>query len=183
VDVLFLDIQMPDLNGFALIKRLIHPPMIIFTTAYTDFAVKAFEVNAIDYLLKPFPLERFQKAVEKAKFYFEQVYLKQREESVFVKYDAQRHKIVQANILYIEGFDDYIKIYTHHAPRPILVLESLRKILPRLNPQYFVRLHRSYIVNTRHISSISKTNVVIEGKEIPIGETFKEDFLGKVGKK
>lgn len=171
VDLLFLDIQMPDVNGLQFYKSLVEKPLVIFTTAYKDFAVEGFNVDAVDYLLKPFEYDRFLKAVYKSKEYLE--FLSSQElqlNSIFVKVNYEIMKINLKDIELIEALDDYIKLYIK--PNPVLTLMTLKSIQERLPLRDFARVHRSFIVPLNKIEKFSKTKLVVAGKEIPIGSSY-----------
>jgi DNA-binding LytR/AlgR family response regulator len=171
VDLLFLDIQMPDVNGLQFYKSLVEKPLVIFTTAYKDFAVEGFNVDAIDYLLKPFEYDRFLKAVYKSKEYLE--FLSSQElqlNSIFVKVNYEIMKINLKDIELIEALDDYIKLYIK--PNPVLTLMTLKSIQERLPLRDFARVHRSFIVPLNKIEKFSKTKLMVAGKEIPIGSSY-----------
>jgi DNA-binding LytR/AlgR family response regulator len=171
VDLLFLDIQMPDINGLQFYKSLANKPLVIFTTAFKDFAVDGFNVDAVDYLLKPFEYDRFLKAVYKSKEYIE--FLSSQElqlNSIFVKVNYEIMKINLKDIELIEALDDYIKLYIK--PNPVLTLMTLKSIQERLPVRDFVRVHRSFIVPLNKIEKFSKTKLVVAGKEIPIGSSY-----------
>lgn len=171
VDLLFLDIQMPDINGMQFYRNLVKKPPVIFTTAYKDYAVDGFNVDAVDYLLKPFEYDRFLKASYKAKEYIE--FLSSQElqmNSIFVKVNYEIMKINLKDIDLIEALDDYIKIYLK--PTPVLTLMTLKNIAEKLPSRDFIRVHRSFIVPVAKIEKFSKTKVWVEGKEIPIGSSY-----------
>jgi len=171
IDVLFLDIQMPDINGLQFYKNLSEKPVVIFTTAYKDYAVEGFSVDALDYLLKPFEYDRFLKACYKAKEYVE--FLSSQElqlNSLFIKVNYEILKINLKDIELIEALDDYIKLYIK--PSPLLTLMTLKSISEKLPIRDFLRVHRSYIVPIRKIEKFSKTKIFIAGKEIPIGSSY-----------
>jgi DNA-binding LytR/AlgR family response regulator len=175
VDLIFLDIQMPDINGLQFYKLLPEKPLVIFTTAHSEFAVDGFNVDAVDYLLKPFEYDRFLKAVFKAREYLE--FLNNQElqmASIFVKVDYQLMKINLKDIELIEGLDDYIRI--HIKPKPVLTLMTLKSLQEKLPPQEFVRIHRSYIVPAAKIESFGKSKVKVMGKEIPVGSSYSEVY-------
>jgi DNA-binding LytR/AlgR family response regulator len=175
IDLLFLDIQMPDINGMQFYKSLTQKPPVIFTTAYKDFAVEGFTVDAIDYLLKPFEYDRFLKACYKAREYME--FLSTQEmhlNSIFVKVNYEIMKINLKDIDLIEALDDYIKIYIK--PSPVLTLMTLKSIQEKLPPRDFVRVHRSFIVPLAKIEKFSKTKLWIAGKEIPIGSSYSQVY-------
>lgn len=170
-DLLFLDIQMPDISGIQFYKNLSEKPPVIFTTAYKDFAVEGFNVDAVDYLLKPFEYDRFLKACYKAKEYIE--FLSSQEvqlNSLFIKVNYEIMKINLKDIDLIEALDDYIKIYIK--PNPVLTLMTLKSIQEKLPPRDFVRVHRSFIIPLAKIEKFSKSKVWIAGKEIPIGSSY-----------
>jgi DNA-binding LytR/AlgR family response regulator len=183
IDLLFLDIQMPHINGIQLLKSLDKPPMVIFSTAFNEYAVEGFELEAIDYLLKPFDIKRFQKAVKKADelFSLKKAAEPQTEPFIFVKADYQMLKINISSILFIEGWDDYIKIYV--SDKPILTLMSLKSIMEQLPHQEFVRVHRSYIVPIKKIESVRNKVIKIASKEIPVGSTYAESLYHLMNKK
>jgi DNA-binding LytR/AlgR family response regulator len=171
IDLLFLDIQMPDITGIQFYKNLLEKPPVIFTTAYKDFAVEGFNVDAVDYLLKPFEYDRFLKACYKAKEYIE--FLSSQEvqlNSLFIKVNYEIMKVNLKDIDLIEALDDYIKIYIK--PNPVLTLMTLKSIQEKLPPRDFVRVHRSFIIPLAKIEKFSKSKVWIAGKEIPIGSSY-----------
>ena len=175
VDLVFLDIQMPDINGIQFYKGLKQKPLVIFTTAYKDFAVEGFNVDAVDYLLKPFEYDRFLKAAYKAKEYLE--FLSSQElqlNSIFVKVNYEIMKINLKDIELVEALDDYIKIYIK--PNPVLTLMTLKSIQEKLPARDFVRVHRSFIVPLARIEKFSKTKLWIAGKEIPIGSSYSQVY-------
>lgn len=175
VDLLFLDIQMPDINGMQFYKSLAEKPPVIFTTAFKDFAVEGFSVDAIDYLLKPFEYDRFLKACYKANEYME--FLSSQEmqlNSIFVKVNYEIMKINLKDIELIEALDDYIKIYIK--PTPVLTLMTLKSIQEKLPSRDFVRVHRSFIVPLSRIEKFSKTKLWVAGKEIPIGSSYSQVY-------
>lgn len=171
IDILFLDIQMPDINGLQFYKSLPEKPIVVFTTAYKDFAVEGFSVDAVDYLLKPFEYDRFLKACYKAKEYLE--FLSSQElqlNSIFVKVNYEIMKINLKEIELIEALDDYVKIYLKSAS--VLTLMTLKSITDKLPARDFLRVHRSFIVPTHKIEKFSKSKIWIAGKEIPIGSSY-----------
>lgn len=175
VDLLLLDIQMPDINGLQFYKSLTKKPPVIFTTAYSEYAVEGFNVDAVDYLLKPFEYDRFLKAVFKVREYLE--FLTSQElqmASIFVKVDYQLMKINLKDIELIEGLDDYIRI--HIKPKPVLTLMTLKGLQEKLPSHEFVRIHRSYIVPASKIESFGKSKVKVAGKEIPVGSSYSEVY-------
>ena len=174
-DLVFLDIQMPDINGLQFYKSLTKKPQVIFTTAYSEFAVEGFNVDAIDYLLKPFEYDRFLKAAYKANEYLD--FLSSQEmqlASIFIKVDYQLMKINLKDIDLIEGLDDYIRIHTK--PRPVLTLMTLKSLQEKLHTKEFLRIHRSYIVPVSKIESFGKNKIRVAGKEIPVGSSYTEVY-------
>jgi len=175
VDILFLDIQMPDINGLQFYRSLSKKPPVIFTTAYSEYAVEGFNVDAVDYLLKPFEYDRFLKAVFKAREYLD--FLTNQElqmASIFIKVDYQLMKINLKDIELVEGLDDYIRI--HIKPKPVLTLMTLKSLQEKLPQHEFVRLHRSYIVPLSKIESFGKSKIKVSGKEIPVGSSYGEVY-------
>jgi len=175
VDLVFLDIQMPDINGIQLAKSLNHhQPMIVFTTAYSKYAVEGFNLDAIDYLLKPFDFNRFLESVNKAKKHHS---LKDiipnisDESAIFVKSDYQNLRIITREILFIEGFDDYIRIHLDSG-KNISTLMSLKSIIEKLPESDFLRVHRSYIIPVNKIKRIYNQHIQLGDKEIPIGKSY-----------
>src|SRR5580704_1375831 len=183
VDLIFLDIQMPDISGIEF-SRLVNrkTTAVIFTTAFSEYAVDGFNVDAIDYLLKPIEYDRFLKAIYKAKEYIEYTNSQELAEGyIFVKSDYQMVKINLKDILYIEGLDDYIKIYL--PGKSILTLMTLKTIAQKLPAREFIRAHRSYIVPISKIEHISKSKIKIADKEIPIGVSYSESFFAAMENK
>jgi DNA-binding LytR/AlgR family response regulator len=175
IDLLFLDIQMPDINGLQFYRSLVKKPLVIFTTAYQEFAVEGFNVDAVDYLLKPYEYDRFLKAVFKAREYME--FLANQElqlASIFIKVDYQLMKLNLKDVELIEGLDDYIRIHTK--TKPILTLMTLKSLQEKLPAQEFVRIHRSYIVPVNKIESFGKSKLKVFGREIPIGSSYGDAY-------
>jgi DNA-binding LytR/AlgR family response regulator len=166
---------MPDINGLDFYKSLSKKPPVIFTTAYSEFAAEGFNVDAVDYLLKPFEYDRFLKGVFKAREYLE--FLSNQEvqmASIFIKVDYQLMKINLKDVELIEGLDDYIRIHTK--PKPVLTLTTLKSLQERLPSNEFVRIHRSYIVPVSKIESFGKSKIKVAGKEIPVGSSYGEVY-------
>jgi DNA-binding LytR/AlgR family response regulator len=183
VDIVFLDIQMPDINGIEFSKIINKKnTAVIFTTAFSEYAVDGFNVDAIDYLLKPIEYDRFLKAVYKAKEYTDYLSNQELQDGyIFVKSDYQMVKINLKDILYVEGLDDYIKIYLPQ--KSILTLMTLKTIAQKLPAKEFLRVHRSYIVPVTRIDHISKSKIKIADKEIPIGISYSDSFFAAMEKK
>lgn len=171
IDLIFLDIQMPDINGLTFYTNLKQPPQVIFTTAFKDYAVEGFNVDAIDYLLKPIEFDRFLKAAYKAKEYLEFLSTQDLElNSIYVKVNYEMMKINLREIDLIEALDDYIKIYIK--PYPVLTLMTLKSMQEKLPESLFLRIHRSYIVPIHKIEKFSKNKITVMGKELPIGSSY-----------
>jgi DNA-binding LytR/AlgR family response regulator len=183
IDLLFLDIQMPDINGIEFSKGISSKDIaVIFTTAFSEYAVEGFNVDAIDYLVKPIEYDRFLKSVYKAKEYIAYINNQELQDGyIFVKSDYQMVKINLKDILYIEGLDDYIKI--HMVQKSVLTLMTLKTISQKLPPKEFLRVHRSYIVPVGKIENISKSKIKILDKEIPIGVSYSDGFFAAMDKK
>ena len=180
VDLLFLDIQMPHMNGIQLLRSLESPPIVIFTTAYSEYAAEGFELDAIDYLLKPFDVKRFQRAVAKAVEYRKAMVKTETNANpfIFIKSEYQVIKINYDDIRYIEALDDYIKIYTTNT-RPVLTLMTLKTIMEKLPDDLFARVHRSYIISLNKMESVRNKRIKIGEVEIPIGSSY-ADNINKV---
>ena len=175
VDLIFLDIKMPDITGIQFLKSLKHPPMVIFTTAYEEYALDGFELDVVDYLLKPIPFERFMKAVIRAQEYLSVLQPRTADtDYIFVKTEYKIIKINLEDILYIEALKDYIKIYTAH--QPVLTLKSLKSFESRLPKDKFMRVHRSYLVAMNKINSVERNTVMIANQSIPISEGYRDRF-------
>ncbi len=177
VDLLFLDINMPDMNGLTLANSLTIKPFIVFTTAYKKFAYEGFELEAIDYLLKPFELERFQKAVDKVEkaMQAQQLSKKSSDASIFVWSEHQQVKVVLSDIKFIESKKDYTCFHLYDKPK-LLTLLPLKKTEELLPPNDFVRVHRSYIIPVKEIKKIASRKVVLlSGEELPIGRLYADN--------
>jgi two-component system LytT family response regulator len=192
VDLIFLDIHMPSVSGIDFISALDYKPYFIFTTAYSEHALEGFNLNAVDYLLKPIPFERFLKAVNKAYELYtlrknkgepkvEPVELKRTDDFILVKSDYQTQKVVLNEITYIEGLKDYVKIHVMTG-KPIVTLNSLKNMADKLPSEMFVRVHKSYIVSINRINSIVRNRIIIGDIWIPIGENFRDMFHDAIRK-
>jgi DNA-binding LytR/AlgR family response regulator len=184
IDLVFLDINMPEMNGLDFVKTLVHTPMIVFATAYPQYALDSYELDAVDYLLKPIRFERFVKAVNKAQNYLDLLQSKDlttnqiesvSQEFIFIKADRKFFKIYFKDINYIEGLKDYVIIHT--AERKVITAMNLKTIFDQLPPTIFARISKSYIVNTAHIVSFDQFSVYLKNAELPIGNTFKDAFF------
>lgn len=192
VDLIFVDINMPDLNGVDFIRSLISRPLVIFTTAYSEYAVDGFKLDAVDFLLKPFEFQDLLKAADKARKQFEYRLLEQQGElgnasqisgdSLFVKSDCKVVRMDIKNIRYIEGMSEYVRIFIEGEDKPIVTLASLQKMEERL-PSHFMRVHRSYIVNLHKITEVSRLRIIFDKNTyIPVGDNYKERFTEYIGK-
>lgn len=174
VDLLFLDINMPDITGIELASALIHKPLIIFTTAYKQFAYEGFQLEAVDYLLKPIQFDSFSKAVQKAVAYAEfkdHPLSIQDDAAIYVHSEYRLLKILIREIEYIESMEDYVRIHVGNE-KPILSLMTLKKVLEMLPLNQFVRIHRSFVINTARIISISQKKVQMQSSILPIGDSY-----------
>ena len=176
IDLLFLDIQMPELNGLEFSKMVDKHTRIIFTTAFDQYAIDSYRVNALDYLLKPISYIDFLQAANKALQWFELVQKPEEIESIFVKSDYKLVQVELRKILYIEGLKDYIKIYTEDQPKPILSLMSMKSMEELLPPSRFMGVHRSFIVKKDKIRIIDRGRIVFEKTYIPISDSYKTSF-------
>ncbi len=183
IDLIFLDINMPDITGTEFMKIVNPKPMVIFTTAYSEYAIESYELNAIDYLLKPFEFDRFLKSVIKAREVFglksgyrdPTVYLSHVDKSISIKSGVETFQVKIDDIRYIEGLGNYIIVYL--SDRKITTYISLKDFLEKLPEKQFVRIHKSYIVSILHIKSFETHQVKLHDKTIPIGKNYKEKFI------
>jgi len=182
IDLLFIDIQMPDMNGINFFRSLPTKPEVIFTTAHPEFALEGFNLNAIDYLLKPISFERFVFAVNKAKDYFELKHNKQSgtREYFFINASHKIHKVFYKDILYLEGLKDYTKIHLSNSPHPLLILQNLKYFEDSLPKGEFVRVHRSYIVAMNKLNTVTKKVVAIGLKDIPVSDNYREKLFSLI---
>lgn len=176
IDLLFLDIQMPELNGLEFSKMVAPRTRIVFTTAFGQYAIDGYRVNALDYLLKPISYVDFLQAANKALQWFELVQKPEEVDSIFVKSDYKLVQVELKKILYIEGLKDYIKIYTEDAPKPILSLMSMKSMEELLPPARFMRVHRSFIVQKDKIRIIDRGRIVFDKTYIPVSDSYKQTF-------
>lgn len=183
VDLLFLDIQMPDLTGIEFSKMLPKDTRVIFTTAFDQYALEGFKVEALDYLLKPFDYAEFFAAANKANTWFSLVkgkpetILSEEKEFLFVKSEYKQLRIKLSDVLYFEGLKDYIKIWLKDDPKPILTLMSLKSLQEELPETHFMRVHRSFIVALKSIEVIERSQIIINNQRITVSEQYKEKFL------
>jgi len=174
VDLLFIDINMPDITGIDLVRSLQERPLIIFTTAHKQFAIEGFELDAVDYLLKPINFERFSRAVNKAVDYYKyrNTVAQEDNDCLFVHAEYRLVKIPLGDIEYIESLEDYIKIHLANA-KPVLTLMSMKKVLEKLPAEKFQRIHRSYIVSVAKVKSIQNRKVQLaSATELPISDSY-----------
>ncbi len=189
VDAMFIDVNMPDLSGLDLVRSLENPPLIVFTTAYSEYAVEGFRVNAVDYLLKPFSFDEFLAASEKLKSRMEMLRASQsqptssagndlQDKFVFFKAGYKIVKVSVSNIIYVESMSEYLKIYEVGETMPKVVLSSFRKLQEKLPESVFVRVHKSYLVNLARVSEVSGGTLCMEGgKVIPIGDSYRASLM------
>ena len=197
VDAIFCDINMPDLNGMDFVKSLVVPPLVVFTTAYSEYAVEGFRVNAVDYLLKPFGLQEFQRAANRLadRLKVEGGGLKEitpnsnispstlhpqpstkNDDVIFLKTDYRIVKVSISDIRYVEAMSEYLKVWIEGETKPIITLLSMKKMEERL-PDEFMRIHRSYIINLTKIQEVNKNRVIMDAETyLPIGDNYKEAF-------
>lgn len=177
VDLLFLDIQMPDANGIDFYRSLQQETMVVFTTAFSEYAVEGFNVNAVDYLLKPIDFERFRTTCEKAQDYFNYLNSSKNsnQQSLYVRSEYSLVKIPFEEILFLETMDDYIKIHCVNKPT-VLTLSSMSKIFEKLPQGEFVRVHRSYTIPFSKITSVKGKSIFLNNIEIPLGNTYIQKF-------
>ncbi|HCT31118.1 MAG TPA: DNA-binding response regulator [Bacteroidales bacterium] len=190
VDLIFLDIQMPGLSGIDFSKLLQNGPKVIFTTAYSQYALEGFKVDALDYLVKPINYQEFLKASNKALTWFnlteqniDQKIENSSNTSIFVKSEYKLLKVELVDILYIEGLKDYVKIYLKDQCKPILSLMSLKTLEEKLPSEQFMRVHRSFIVNLHQIARIERNRIVFGSVYIPIADSYKEQFQSFLNEK
>lgn len=187
VDLVFLDINMPELSGIQLLNSLAYQPKVIFTTAYPEYGAESYDYNAVDYLLKPVKYERFLKAVNRAgtvnvqKESHKILPQSDQNDELFIKSGTQIHKINSNDILYVEGAGNYMTFYLKESK--IMSLLKMTEVLELLPPDKFIRIHKSYIVSYKHIDIIEKHQVFIGKKSIPVGITYREHFFTKMNNK
>ncbi len=190
IDAIFLDINMPDLNGLSFVRTLMNPPLVVFTTAYSEYAIESYKVDAVDYLLKPFGFDDFQRAANKVLRQYELTHagmttsdkgttpkpVAEDGDIIFVKTE---YKVVSINIVkirYVEAMSEYLRIYLDDESKPITALLSMKKLEERL-PQQFMRVHRSYIVNLQKIQEVARGRILMDkDTHIPVGDSYKDAF-------
>lgn len=192
VDAMFVDINMPDIDGVQFVRSLVNPPFVVFTTAYSEYAIEGFKLDAIDYLLKPIAFEDFLKASNKLNRIYSmnnnvQSAMEQGEgmchDCLFVKSDYRMLRVPISSIKYIESMSEYVRIYVEDSPKPIVSLLSMKKIEESLPAGDFMRVHRSYLVNLNKVKEVSKMRLVYDGGVyVPIGEMYKDAFFEYIDK-
>lgn len=186
VDLIFLDIQMPKLTGIEFLKTLQHPPQVIFTTAYREYALEGFDLEVLDYLLKPISFERFMKAVSKAlsqtalSAETDMVVGSDDDNFIFFKCDKKMIRVSLKEILYIESIKDYVKIKT--ADKEVVTHQKISVLETKLPEAHYIRVHRSFIVNIPKIESYSASEIELNNESIPIGRNYKLDVMERLGK-
>ena len=181
MDLIFLDIQMPDLTGTELTKSLIDGPKVVFTTAYEKYAIESYKLDAVDYLLKPFVYEDFLRASQKA---LKLIKLERnatsqvdpKNEFIFIRSEYKIRKIKLDNLLFIEGLKDYVKIYVEDDKRPIFSLNKLKNLEEKLPKSKFMRVHRSYIVNLEKIETIDRSRIILGNNVVSVSAQYKDEF-------
>jgi DNA-binding LytR/AlgR family response regulator len=181
IDLAFLDIQMPDLNGLELSRKINERTKIIFTTAFEEYALEGYKVNALDYLLKPFNYDDFFTAALKAQKWFEKkeslpATANKGSDFIFVKSEYKQIKILFSDILFIEGLKDYVKIWQQGSDKPVFSLMSLKSLESQLPENIFMRVHRSFIINLNKINTIERGQIVINNVRITIAEQYRDTF-------
>jgi DNA-binding LytR/AlgR family response regulator len=179
-DLIFCDMQMPAMTGISLVKSLEQNTMVIFTTAFSEYAAVSYELNAIDYLLKPINQKRFTQAITKAQDYFDYISKKDKnaDKSIFVRADFSLVRIPLDDILYIEGLADYLKIYIRDR-KTIIARMTMKDMMEKLPSADFIRVHRSYILPFRRIEAVRGTTIIIGEMEFPIGRTYTSEFFSR----
>lgn len=182
IDLMFLDIQMPRITGIDFLKSLKNPPLVVMTTAFPNFALQGYELDVLDYLVKPFPFDRFLKAANKAREFFELKSHKTDAEKIsdyfFVKCDYRYEKIQFKDILYVEGMENYVVIFT--ASQKYVTLLRMKVMEETLPASEFLRIHKSFIVSISAISSIDGNEVIVNGKRLPISREKKSEIMAKL---
>jgi DNA-binding LytR/AlgR family response regulator len=180
VDLIFCDIQMPAMTGISLVKSLQQTTMVIFTTAFSEYAAVSYELNAIDYLLKPINRKRFLQAIIKAQEYFDYINKKDHhtEKDIYIRADFNLVKIPLTDIMYIEGLADYLKIYIKDR-KTIVARMPMKEMMEKLPSTDFIRVHRSFILPFSIIEAVRGTTIFIGEKQFPIGRTYKDEFFNR----
>ena len=181
VDAMFVDINMPDIDGVQFVRSLARPPLVVFTTAYSEYAIDGFKLDAIDYLLKPIAFESFLKAANKLKLIFG--INNSANDCLYVKSDYRMLRVPINSIKYIESMSEYVRIFVDDSAKPIVSLLSMKKLEDNLPADAFMRVHRSYLVNLHKVKEVSKMRIVYDGDVyVPIGEMYKDTFFEYIDK-
>ncbi len=182
IDAIFIDINMPDLNGMDFVRSLHNPPLVVFTTAYSEYAVEGYKVDAVDYLLKPFGMDDIMRAAARIKRQYDLMHAENvspvdADDAIFVKTDYKVQRIPLNRIIGIEGMGEYIRIHVEGQPKPSVVLMSMKKMEERLADRHFMRIHKSHIVNLACVSEVTKTLVTMfDGRTVPVGDSYRAAF-------
>ena len=181
IDLLFLDIKMPDISGIDFYRSLVNKPEVIFTTAYSEFAIDGFELKAMDYLMKPISFEKFITACNRVKDFIEIKNQKDKgKEFFFINVSHKMHKIFYDDILYLEGYKDYTKVHLISSPNPLLILHNLKYFEDLLDKKQFIRIHRSYMVSLRKINTASRKSVTINNNSLPVSDNYRDSFFSLI---
>ena len=173
-DILYVDINMPDLSGMDFVRSLEHPPLVVFTTAYSEYALDGFKVHAADYLLKPFSFQEFEASAAHLRDRIEAARPRTAPEALTFKVDYKTVRVEPARIRYVESMSEYLKIWLRDEPAPLVVLYSLKRLAEQLPEDRFLRIHRSYLVNLSEIREYSRTSVTLEGgPTLPVGDLYR----------
>ena len=194
IDAIFTDINMPDLGGMDFVKALADPPLVVFTTAYPQYAVEGFKVNAVDYLMKPFGLDEFLVAAKKVKRQYDLLHAAAapeaapvsapEEDTLFFKMEHRMVRVRIPDIIHVQGMGEYLKIRIAGEKEPAIVLLSMKKLEERLPSQVFMRIHRSYIINLTKIQEVNKNRVIMDADTyLPVGDNYKDAFQAYLGSK
>ncbi len=173
-DILYVDINMPDLSGMDFVRSLEHPPLIVFTTAYSEYALDGFKVHAADYLLKPFSFQEFEASAAHLRDRIEAARPRTAPEALTFKVDYKTVRVEPARIRYVESMSEYLKIWLRDEPAPLVVLYSLKRLAEELPQDRFLRIHRSYFVNLSNIREYTRSSVTLDGgPTLPVGDLYR----------
>lgn len=183
IDAIFVDINMPDMTGLEFVRTIANPPLVVFTTAYEEYAIDSYKVDAVDYLLKPFGQDEFDRAAAKLKARYDMMKQAQQaspadeDDTLFLKNDYKIVRVNYRDIVYIEAMSEYLRIYLKGKTSPLVVLLSMKRIEEQLPSTQFMRIHRSYIVNLKLVAEVSKNRLALTtGAELPIGDSYRDEF-------
>ena len=181
IDLLFLDIKMPDISGIDFYKSLVNKPEVIFTKAYSEYAIDGFEQKAMDYLVKPISFEKFITACNRVKDFIEIKNQKDKgKEFFFINVSHKMHKIFYDDILYLEGYKDYTKVHLISLSNPLLILHNLKYFEDLLDKKQFIRIHRSYMVSLLKINTASRKSVTINNNSLPVSDNYRDSFFSLI---